>query len=161
LGTILIVIPGSRDGFTMSILRVGEMAEVELPGGILPADLIEAPLIAIVDDDASFRTALGRLLRLWGFRIESFPSAEAFLQQPTSAHCIVLDLHLGGMSGLELQARLAAEGRAVPIVFVSAMEDLVIRGRALSAGAAAYLEKPFDERRLLQVLSQVIDYRAA
>jgi FixJ family two-component response regulator len=64
------------------------------------------------------------------------------------------------MSGLDLQARLAEEGRPVPIVFVTAMEDSGIRLRAMQAGAAAYLEKPFDEHRLLEVLSRVIDYRS-
>jgi FixJ family two-component response regulator len=124
------------------------------------AEHVESPLIVVVDDDTSFCTAVGRLLRVWGFRTESFASAEAFLQQPTSADCIILDLHLGGMSGLELQARLAEEGRWVPIVFVTAMEDLVFQRRALAAGAAAYLEKPFDDGRLLEVLYQVIDYRS-
>ena len=120
----------------------------------------ESPLVVIVDDDASFRTAIARLLRLWGFRIETFASAEEFLQQRTGAHCIVLDLHLGGMSGLELQARLAEDGDPVPIVFVTAMEDPLVRHRALASGAAAYLQKPFDEGRLLEVLYRVIDYRS-
>lgn len=124
-------------------------------------DVIESPLIVVIDDDASFNTAIGRLLRLSGFRTQSFASAEDFLRQPTSAHCLVLDLHLTGMSGLDLQARLAEEGRPVPIVFVTAMEDSGIRLRAMQAGAAAYLEKPFDEHRLLEVLSRVIDYRSA
>ena len=123
-------------------------------------DVVESPLIAVIDDDASFNTAVGRLLRLSGFRTQSFRSAEDFLRQPTSAHCLVLDLHLSGMSGLDLQARLAEEGRPVPIVFVTAMEDSGIRLRAMQAGAAAYLEKPFDEHRLLEVLSRVIDYRS-
>ena len=74
--------------------------------------------------------------------------------------CIVLDLHLEGMSGLELQALLVAEGRAVPIVFVTAMDDPASRRRALERGAAAYLEKPFDEHRLLEVLQAVTNFRA-
>jgi FixJ family two-component response regulator len=133
---------------------------VEVAHSSATSEDVESPLIAVVDDDASFSTAIGRLLRLWGFRTQSFPSAEEFLLQPTSAHCIILDLHLGGMSGLELQARLAEEGRQVPIVFVTAMEDQVIRRRALAAGAAAYLEKPFDDGLLLEVLYRVIDYRS-
>jgi FixJ family two-component response regulator len=136
-----------------------EAVEVERANATLPED-VESPLIVVVDDDASFCTAIGRLLRLWGFRTESFASAEEFLLQPSSAHCLILDLHLGGMSGLELQARLAQEGRQVPIVFVTAMEGQVIRRKALAAGAAEYLEKPFDECRLLEVLYRVIDYRS-
>jgi FixJ family two-component response regulator len=133
--------------------------DLKLTNAILPEDDAESPLIVIVDDDSSFRTAISRLLRLWGFRIESFGSAEEFLQHRTGAHCMILDLHLGGMSGLELQTRLAEDGRQVPIVFVTAVEDAMVRRRALDAGAAAYLEKPFDERRLMEVLLGVIDYR--
>jgi FixJ family two-component response regulator len=136
-------------------------AEMDLKSShpILSEADAESPLIVIVDDDVSFRTAIGRLLRLWGFRIESFGSAEEFLQHRTGAHCIILDLHLGGMSGLELQTRLAEDGRQVPIGFVTAVEDAMVRRRALDAGAAAYLEKPFDERRLMEVLLAVIDYQ--
>jgi FixJ family two-component response regulator len=118
----------------------------------------EAPLIVLVEDDASFRTALGRLLRSWGYRVESFGSAEDFLRARTGAHCLVVDLHLGGMNGLDLQARLAEEGRAIPIVFVTAMEDSSARQRALQGGAAAYLHKPLDERQLLDIFSRLIDY---
>lgn len=138
----------------------GNHSAREQPGVMLPEDVIEPPLIAVVDDDQSFRTAIRRLLTLWGFRVESFASAEAYLQQPPSAHCLVLDLHLGGMSGLELQARLAEEGRQVPIVFVTATEDTIVRRLALSSGAAAFLQKPFDDRRLLEVLYRVMDYRS-
>jgi FixJ family two-component response regulator len=132
----------------------------EQSGVMLPDDVVESPLIAVVDDDLSFRTAIGRLLSLWGFRVVSFASAEAYLQHPPSAHCLVLDLHLGGMSGLELQARLTEEGRQIPIVFVTATEDCIVRRLALECGAAAFLQKPFDDRRLLEVLYQVVDYRS-
>jgi FixJ family two-component response regulator len=138
----------------------GDQRTREQPGAALPDDVVETPLIAVVDDDLSFRTAIGRLLSLWGFRVEGFASAEAFLQQPTRAHCLVLDLHLGGMSGLELQARLIDEGRQTPIIFVTATEDSMVSRIALAAGAAAYLQKPFDDRRLLEVLYQVMDYRS-
>ena len=119
----------------------------------------QAPLVAVVDDDASFRKAMGRLVRLWGFRTSTFASAEEYLRIGVPSDCIVLDLHLEGMSGLELQCRLSAERRAAPIVFVTAMDDPVARTRALNAGAVAYLEKPFDESRLLEVLEAVTGYR--
>ena len=138
----------------------GDQKAREQSAAMLPVDDAEPPLIAVIDDDLSFRKAIRRLLSLWGFRVDSFASAEAFLQQPARAHCLVLDLHLGGMSGLELQARLVDEGRQVPIVFVTATEDPVIRRIALAAGAAAYLQKPCDDRRLLEVLYQVMDYRS-
>ena len=145
---------------TVASARPGDQKAREQSGAMLPRDIAEPPLIAVIDDDLSFRKAIRRLLSLWGFRVDSFASAEAFLQQPARAHCLVLDLHLGGMSGLELQARLVDEGRQVPIVFVTATEDPVIRRIALAAGAAAYLQKPCDDRRLLEVLYQVMDYRS-
>jgi FixJ family two-component response regulator len=120
----------------------------------------EPPLVVVVDDDASFRRAVGRLVRLWGFRTWTFASAEEYLRIGIPTDCIVLDLHLEGMSGLELQYVLTSEGRSVPIVFVTAMDDPTSRRRALEAGAAAYLEKPFDEQRLLEVLQQVTAHRA-
>jgi FixJ family two-component response regulator len=120
----------------------------------------EPPLVVVVDDDASFRRAVGRLVRLWGFRTWTFASAEEYLRIGVPTDCIVLDLHLEGMSGLELQYVLTSEGRSVPIVFVTAMDDPTSRRRALEAGAVAYLEKPFDEQRLLEVLQQVTAHRA-
>jgi FixJ family two-component response regulator len=119
----------------------------------------QPPLVAVVDDDPSFRKAMGRLVRIWGFRTCTFASAEEYLRLGVSTDCIVLDLHLEGMSGLELQGLLLAEGKAVPIVFVTAMDDPVARARALNAGAVAYLEKPFDESRLLEVLEAVTGFR--
>lgn len=120
----------------------------------------EPPLVVVVDDDASFRRAVGRLVRLWGFRTWTFASAEEYLRVGVPSDCIVLDLHLEGMSGLELQYVLSSEGRSVPIVFVTARDDPTSRRRALEAGAAAYLEKPFDEQRLLEVLQQVTAHGA-
>ena len=124
-----------------------------------PDGLVETPLIVVIEDDTSFRTALGRLLRSWGFRVEGFASAEDFLIARSGAHCLVVDLHLGGMNGLDLQARLAEEGSAIPMVFVTAMEDSGVRRRAMEGGAVAYLQKPLEERRLLEVFSRVIDYQ--
>jgi FixJ family two-component response regulator len=121
----------------------------------------ETPLVAVVDDDASFRKAVGRLVRLWGFRTGTFASAEEYLRIAAQVDCIVLDVHLEGMSGLELQGRLAADGRMVPIIFVTAMDDPIARRRAIDGGAVAYLEKPFDEYRLLEVLQAVTGYRQA
>src|SRR4051794_39945078 len=126
----------------------------------LPDHIAGIPPIPVIEERPLLRTAISRLLWGLGFRVDSYASAEAFLEQPTGVHCLVLDLHLGGMSGLELQARLAEDARQVPIIFITAMEDSMIRRRALAAGAAAYLQKPFDDRRLLEVLYQVLDYRS-
>jgi FixJ family two-component response regulator len=121
----------------------------------------QTPVVAVVDDDASFRKAVARLVRLWGFQAGTFASAEEYLRIATPADCLVLDMHLEGMSGLELQARLSGDQRMIPIIFVTAMDDPIARGRALERGAVAYLEKPFDEHRLLEVLQAVTGYRQA
>jgi two-component system, LuxR family, response regulator FixJ len=120
---------------------------------------LEPPLIAVVDDDASFRRAIGRLLRLAGFRTWTFASAEEYLRIGVPNDCLILDLHLEGMSGLELQLQLRAEGNAIPIVFVTAMNDPTARRRALDGGAVAYLQKPFEEYWLLEVLQAVTGFR--
>jgi len=116
-------------------------------------------LVAVVDDDPSFRKALARLVRLWGYRTSAFASAEEYLRSGAATDCLLLDLHLEGMSGLELQSRLTEDGNLVPIIFVTAMDDPVSERRALEAGAVAYLEKPFDEQRLVEVLQSVTGYR--
>ena len=113
------------------------------------------PTVAVIDDDASVRRALGRLLRSAGLSVEAFATAEAFLGAPARPPpaCLVLDVRLPGLSGLELQARLAAEGRRIPIVFITAYEDGQARRQALAAGALEFLAKPFDEGALLNALA--------
>jgi FixJ family two-component response regulator len=112
--------------------------------------------VAIVEDDASFRRALSRSLMLRGFRSEVFASAEEFLQHPASrnADCLVLDIHLGGMSGFELQGELARRPMSPPIIFITAFDEPATRERALEVGAAGYLQKPFDEESLLQAIGR-------
>ncbi|MDF3053360.1 MAG: response regulator [Geminicoccaceae bacterium] len=126
----------------------------------LPEREPESPLVAVVDDDASFRKALGRLVALWGFRTWTFASAEEYLRVGIASDCLVLDLHLEGMSGLELQSKLNDAGSKIPIIFVTATDDPVAERRALDTGAVAYLEKPFEEERLLEVIQAVTGYRA-
>jgi len=108
-------------------------------------------VIAVVDDDPDMLKAIGRLLAAHGFRPEAFASAEAFLncnwaREPA---CLVLDIHLGGMSGIDLQRRLKASGSRVPIIFITAIEDEAARGEAIDAGCVAYLRKPFMARQLI------------
>jgi FixJ family two-component response regulator len=118
----------------------------------------EPPNIVVVDDDDSFRRAVARLIGLWGYRTCTFESVEEFLRRGVEPDCIILDVHLEGMSGLELQAMLASRRKTLPIIFVTAMDDPVTRQRALDAGAVAYLEKPFEDYRLLEALQSVTDY---
>jgi two-component system response regulator FixJ len=118
----------------------------------------EPPKIVVVDDDDSFRRAVARLIGLWGYRTTTFESVEEYLRREIEPDCIVLDVHMEGMSGLELQATLAGRRKTIPIIFVTAQDDPVTRQRALDAGAVAYLEKPFEDYRLLEALQAVTDY---
>jgi FixJ family two-component response regulator len=112
-------------------------------------------LIAIVDDDRSVRRALRRLIQSASFTVETFASAEDFLSAASLllTACLVLDIHLnGGMSGFELQARLTADRVVIPIIFISAHNDVLTRERVKRSGAAAYLWKPFDDELLLDAI---------
>ena len=108
-------------------------------------------LIAVVDDDELVRVALQRLLKASGFAEASFGSAEDFLKSgrlPEIA-CLIADIRMPGMSGLDLQAQLKSEGHAIPIVFITAHGDEKMRLQAMRAGAVGFLAKPFDVGILL------------
>jgi len=114
--------------------------------------------IVIIDDDESVRKALGRLIRSVGLQVETFGTAEEFLQsadQPTP-DCLILDVHLPGLSGLDLQKQLKKEGRSLPIVFISAYSEDRVSRLALDEGAIAFLYKPFEERLLLEAMSRAV-----
>jgi len=129
---------------------------------------VPAPTIAIVDDDESVRRALRRLINLLGFGVKTFATAEDFLGSllvhhshaknhvPEPFRCLILDVHLPGMSGLELQEHLKAEGRNMAIVFITAFPNDRARNQALEAGAIAFLNKPFDDQTLLDAVNQGI-----
>jgi FixJ family two-component response regulator len=117
-----------------------------------------APLVSIVDDDVSMREAISLVLRCDGLRIETFDSAEAFLEtarEPAPA-CIIVDIRLPGVSGLELQRRLARLPAAPPVIVVSAHLDDNIEKQALAAGAVAVLRKPFTEEALVQTVRRAL-----
>jgi FixJ family two-component response regulator len=114
--------------------------------------------VCIIEDDESVRRALERLLRSVGRTVQTFATAEEFLQadeQPAPG-CLILDLHLPGLSGLELYKRLRTAGRNVPAVFITAYGDQEVRERTLRAGAVAYLEKPFQEQALLDAVDRTL-----
>jgi FixJ family two-component response regulator len=110
--------------------------------------------VAVVDDDRSMLVGVERLLNAYGYATKVFPSAEAFLAPgaETDADCLLLDVDLGGMSGIELRRRLAACGRAVPVIFMTALDDEATRARALETGCIAYLLKPFLGRSLIDAV---------
>jgi FixJ family two-component response regulator len=117
-----------------------------------------ASLIAVVDDDASIRQSLHGLLQSIGFAVETFASAQAYLDSEclTSTDCLILDVRMPGMRGPDLQRELARRGHDVPIVFITAHGDEDIRPRVLSEGAIACLLKPFTEEALLKAIRTAI-----
>jgi len=116
-----------------------------------------APLVYVIDDDPSLLRALRRLLGAGGFRVCTFSSAEEFLESARSTPaCLVLDVHLGGLSGLDLHERLLASGRRIPVVFITAHDDAVARERAHRAGAIDYLRKPFNDETLIAGIKRAL-----
>lgn len=114
----------------------------------------ESRVVAIVDDEKAVCRAIGRLVTSAGFKSEIFSSAEEFLRscRERQPDCLILDLSLPGMSGLELQQQLATDRCRTPIVVVSAHDDPLSRSQALQGGAVAFLGKPFDDEALLQAV---------
>lgn len=118
-------------------------------------DLTEtSATVFVVDDDPSVRRGLERLLKSAGFAARTFTSAEDFLQQerPNLPCCLVLDVRMPGMSGLELQKHLAAPGNEIPIIFITAHEDERAVAEAMTAGAVAFLHKPVNDQALIDVV---------
>jgi FixJ family two-component response regulator len=119
----------------------------------------EARRISIVDDDASIREALKSLMRSVQFRVDAFASAEEFLASDRvhDTACLILDVYLPGMNGFELQSRLNAEQRAIPIIFITAHADETSRQRALRGGAVELLGKPVRRGPLFQAIQTALD----
>jgi two-component system response regulator FixJ len=114
------------------------------------------PTIFVIDDDESVRKALRRLLRSVGMNVQTFASAEDFLGAVLPPpDCLVLDMRMpGGLSGLELQERLAKGGPCIPIVFITGHEDQQARHQAMAAGAIDFLQKPFNDQQLLEAVAR-------
>jgi FixJ family two-component response regulator len=112
----------------------------------------------VVDDDDALRNSLDDLLQSVGFRVQGFASAEAFLQAPHApeAACLLLDVRLPGMNGLELQRQLGAMHWRIPIIFITVYTDDDMRARALAAGAVAFLSKPCREEDLLTAIEAAL-----
>jgi FixJ family two-component response regulator len=119
-------------------------------------------LVAIVDDDDSIRSALQGLLKAVGLPALAFASGEEFLEsgQQHETACLITDIRMPGMSGLELQAKLNAEHCRIPTIFITAHGDANLRMQALRAGAVEFLAKPFDDEALLESVRGVLQVRA-
>jgi FixJ family two-component response regulator len=115
-------------------------------------------LVTIIDDDASFRRSTARLVRAAGHWVQTFSSALEFLKSkhPETTSCIVLDVCLPGLSGLELQQQLAKAGVEIPLIFITGHGDIPTSVRAMKAGAIEFLTKPFRDRDLLNAVEQAV-----
>jgi FixJ family two-component response regulator len=120
--------------------------------------MARAPLISIVDDDDSLRHSLGNLLRSVGLRVQEFASADAFLASPNMREtaCLILDVRMPGMNGLDLQRHITAGNWRVPIVFITSHADDDARTRGLAAGAVGFLSKPFREQEILDAINAAL-----
>src|ERR1700719_4066343 len=116
-------------------------------------------LVAIVDDDDSMRSALAGLLKAVGLATQAFVSAEEFLKsgQQHQTACLIADIRMAGMSGLELQAHLNAERCRIPIIFITAHGDEKMRMQALRAGAVEFMAKPFDDEALVESVRAALE----
>jgi FixJ family two-component response regulator len=121
----------------------------------------QTPVIAIVDDDQSFRQATISFIRSLSYSAAAFPSADAFLNSNAveNTDCLITDLQMPGMSGIELQSYLIAQGHRVPVIFVTAFPETEARGRALRAGAIGFLGKPFGDQDLISCLDKALAAR--
>jgi FixJ family two-component response regulator len=128
--------------------RLGRILEISL--------LKRRKVIAVVDDDSSTLDAIGLLLDAHGFESRVFDSAEAFLERNSAEQvdCLLLDIHLGGLSGIGLRQRLEASGSTLPVIFMTALDDAATRGQALSAGCVAYLQKPIHAHQLMDAIDK-------
>jgi len=117
-----------------------------------------APLIHVVDDDASFRTAIARLLRAAGYQVVLYESGDAFLSQPVSAEdgCILLDVRMPGFTGLDLQNHLNDLDCILPVVFLTGHGDIPTNVRAVKAGAEDFLSKPVAKEKLLEAVERAL-----
>lgn len=116
------------------------------------------PRIGVVDDDASMCQAVARLLQAAGFRPTTFGSAEAYLEAPKDGEldCLVLDIHLPGLSGLDLQQMIARAARRLPVILITAHDEPETRDQARQSGCIAYLRKPFPGQHLLQAITNAL-----
>ena len=136
-------------------------AEGEIVGSQLMP--VSRPVVAIVDDDPTILKSLSRLLKASGYEPHVFDSAEAFLDglETRTASCVILDVHLPGISGIELRRRMAAAGSKLPVIFMTAVDDEAIHGEAIEAGGVGLLCKPFSARSLIAAIGKVTGFETA
>jgi len=120
--------------------------------------MLNRTLISIIDDDQPYRESMRKLIMLLGYTVEAFPSAADFLASrhlPETA-CLIADVHMAGMTGVELHRHLVDAGYAIPTILVTAYPDVVVRDQALKDGVVCYLSKPVDDEELERCLRSVL-----
>jgi FixJ family two-component response regulator len=122
------------------------------------ARVSKSQIVSVVDDDASVRAAMQSLIKSLGFVVFVFESGEDFLRSPRvdDSSCLITDVQMPGMSGLDLQDRLIARGSRIPIIFITAFPEQTIRSRAQAGGAVGFLEKPFTGRAVIELVRQAL-----
>jgi FixJ family two-component response regulator len=120
--------------------------------------VMERPLVSVVDDDDSVRESLPDLLKEFGFTVHAFSSAQEFLSSESlrQTKCLILDVVMPGMTGLDLQHELRRGGHEIPVIFISAQKDAAIREQAFRQGAVKFLYKPFSDTALLEALNVAV-----
>ncbi len=115
-------------------------------------------VVAIVEDDTAMLKGVEGLLNAHGFVTETYASAEAFLERAavSKASCLVLDIHLGGISGIELRRQLAAAGSRLPVIFMTAVDSEIIQRQAVEVGCIAFLHKPFPSGHLIEAIGKAV-----
>ena len=115
-------------------------------------------IVAVIDDDPEMRAAVASLLMSFGYSAETFDSAETFLTcaSTTKAVCLVIDIQLGDISGVELAHQLIADGYSYPIIFITGLNDETVRNQADALGAVAYLHKPFPTKSLIDAVQKAV-----
>jgi FixJ family two-component response regulator len=146
---------------TVESQRMGAatLAHASLRGMTAPLTLPQVPVVFVIDDDVSVRESLELLIRSEGLQAEAFASAQEFLDRPkgTVPCCLVLNVSLPGLSGLELQRRVGFEQRHMPIIFIAANADVPTTVQAMKAGAVEFLTKPFKEATLLEAIKDALE----
>jgi FixJ family two-component response regulator len=121
------------------------------------------PVVSIIDDDELVRAATNRLVRSLGFIAPTFASADEFLRSPrlNDTSCVISDVQMPGISGIELQSMLITKGKNVPIIFITAFPDESIRAQAMKAGAICFLSKPFEGSTLIRCIDDALKTQSA
>lgn len=131
------------------------LRQAKPPEASLPKEL----LISVVDDDPFLRSSIRRLMRSFDYTVEVFPSAADFLASPRldETGCLICDIHMPAMTGVELYQRLIEKGRAIPTILITAYPDDVVGAHALNDGVVGYLHKPFDDKDLIRCVRKALE----